>query len=310
MGQPAGRRRAQLGAADCPASTTAQREDAVVQHAAAVARSVKPEMIRARDVEGIGRLLQTGVTPAGVRRVDVYELSDGQPVRVAAADASGRSTSETHAASDALAAGVAKGSASIAHQSLAERQRARAGGRARHRSGDQAAGGRRRRQRSADRQADHRIAAHHRGLRELQPAALPDAAAAGHVPLALPDDDADDSRQRHVDGPLPGQAHHAAGADARPGRARDWRGTSRSPHRAGDPRRVRLPDRGLQLDGGGAGHQPEHAGAEEPAARGPAPVYRDDPGAHRHGSRLDRRRRAASKPSTAPPAGCSRWIAP
>ena len=70
-------------------------------------------------MEGIGRLLQTGVTPAGVRRVDVYELSDGQPVRVAAADASGRSTSETHAASDALAAGVAKGSASIAHQPLA-----------------------------------------------------------------------------------------------------------------------------------------------------------------------------------------------
>ncbi len=96
-----------------------QREDAVVQHAAAVARSVRPEMIRERDVEGIGRLLQTGVTPAGVRRVDVYELSDGHPIRVAAADASGRSTSETHAASDALAAGVAKGSASIAHQSLA-----------------------------------------------------------------------------------------------------------------------------------------------------------------------------------------------
>ncbi len=96
-----------------------QREDAVVQHAAAVARSVKPEMLRARDVEGIGRLLQTGVTPAGVRRVDVYELSDGQPIRVAAADASGRSTSETHAASEALAAGVARGSASIAHQSLA-----------------------------------------------------------------------------------------------------------------------------------------------------------------------------------------------
>ena len=96
-----------------------QREDAAVQHAKAVARTVKPEMIRERDVEGIGRLLQTGVTPAGVRRVDVYDLSDGHPVRVAAADASGRSTSETHAASDALAAGVAKGGATIAHQPLA-----------------------------------------------------------------------------------------------------------------------------------------------------------------------------------------------
>jgi two-component system nitrogen regulation sensor histidine kinase NtrY len=96
-----------------------QREEAVVRHAAAVARNVKPEMIRDRDIDGLGRLLQTGVTPASVWRVDVYELSGGQPVRVAAVDASGRSTSETQTASDALAAAVAKGSASIAHQSLA-----------------------------------------------------------------------------------------------------------------------------------------------------------------------------------------------
>jgi two-component system nitrogen regulation sensor histidine kinase NtrY len=104
-----------------------QREDAVVRHAAAVARTVRPEMIREADVEGIGRVLQTGVTPVGVRRVDVYELADGRPVRVAAADASDGSTSQTLAASEALAASVAKGSASIAHQSLANGELVQAG---------------------------------------------------------------------------------------------------------------------------------------------------------------------------------------
>ena len=104
-----------------------QREDAVVRHAAAVARTVRPEMIREHDVEGIGRVLQTGVTPVGVRRVDVYELAGGRPLRVAAADASGGSTSETHAASEALAASVAKGTASIAHQSLANGELVQAG---------------------------------------------------------------------------------------------------------------------------------------------------------------------------------------
>jgi two-component system nitrogen regulation sensor histidine kinase NtrY len=96
-----------------------QREDTVVRHAASAAATVSAEMVRGRDVAAIGRLLQTGVTPVGVRRVDVYELSKGYPVRVTAVDASGRSTSETQSASDALAAGVAKGSTSIAHQSLA-----------------------------------------------------------------------------------------------------------------------------------------------------------------------------------------------
>jgi two-component system, NtrC family, nitrogen regulation sensor histidine kinase NtrY len=95
-----------------------QREDVVVRHAAAVARTVTPDMIRQRDVDGIGRLLQTGVTPGGVRRVDVYALAGNTPTRVASADASGRSTSDAQSASDALAAGVARGSTSIAHQSL------------------------------------------------------------------------------------------------------------------------------------------------------------------------------------------------
>ena len=96
-----------------------EREDIVVRHAAAVARTVTPELIRSRDVEGIGRLIQTGVTPAGVRRVDVYALTPGAgPLRIAAADASGRSGSDAQGASDALAAGVARGSATIAHESL------------------------------------------------------------------------------------------------------------------------------------------------------------------------------------------------
>ena len=77
-------------------------------------------MLRARDVEGIGRLLQTGVTPAGVRRVEVYELSEraadprrggGRLRAIDERDARGERSRWQPASR--------RGAPSIAHQSLA-----------------------------------------------------------------------------------------------------------------------------------------------------------------------------------------------
>ena len=71
-------------------------------------------------------------------------------------------------------------------------------------------------------------------LRGLQPAARAEAAARRRVSVVLPDGHADDPRERDVDGAVPREADHAAGADARRWRARDRRGPSRPPHRARD----------------------------------------------------------------------------
>ena len=49
---------------------------------------------------------------------------------------------------------------------------------------------------------------------DYQPAARAAAAARGRLPVALPDDDADDPGQRDLDRALPRQAHHPAGAAA------------------------------------------------------------------------------------------------
>ena len=114
-------------------------------------------------------------------------------------------------------------------------------------------------------------------------------------------------------GLYPRQAHHPAGPAARRRRARDRRRPSRSPHRARDARRVRRPGRCIQQDGGRARRQPAAARtiaarsrAQEPGRRGPPPLSRDHPRAHRHRRRLLRRRRAASASSTAWRGGCWR----
>ena len=130
-------------------------------------------------------------------------------------------------------------------------------------------------------------------------------AAPGRLPVALPDDDADDSGQRDLDGPVPREADHPAGAAAGRRRARDRRRPPRSPHRAGDARRVRIAGRGVQHDGRRAGRQPAQARAlaarsraQEPAARRAAPLHRNHPRADRDRRRLGRRRRRGSRRST------------
>ena len=229
---------------------------------------------------------------------------DGQPVRVTAADASGRSTSEAHAASDALAATVAKGSASIAHQPLA--------------SGSELV------------QAGALVVDPVTG----QPAGVVVASDQLTGKLTIESQRIiaayeNYSRLRFLTRPLQGMylslflmmtlmilvsatwmGLYLAKRITRPvqmlaaGGARDWRRTSRSPHRAGDARRVRLAHRGLQLDGGGARDQPEHAGARRTCSSRTAAAIskRFWSASPRVWSRSAPT--SASKRSTARPAGC------
>ena len=152
------------------------------------------------------------------------------------------------------------------------------------------------RQRLPDRRARPALRPHRRGLRGLHPAPRAAAADRGRLPVVLPRPDAADPDQRDVDGPVPGQADHAAGAAARRRRPRDRRRAPRPPHRAGHARRVRRARRGVQHDGERAGLEPAAArslaprsGAEEPRGRRAAALSRDHPRAHRHRRRLLRR---------------------
>ena len=99
-------------------------------------------------------------------------------------------------------------------------------------------------------------------------------------------------------------------------RARDRRRPSRSPHRAGDARRVRLAGRGVQHDGGRAGGEPAQARAVQARSRTQERAARRAPPLHRNRARADRDRRDlarsptdGSKRSTARRCGCSKSIA-
>ena len=139
------------------------------------------------------------------------------------------------------------------------------------------------------------LAAHDQGVRGLHAAACAPSAARRRLPVVLRHGDAAHSGQLHVDGVLPRQAHHPAGADAVVRGARDRSGTLRPAHRARGERRVRLDDRGVQLDGGRAGVEPPAAGArggrsraEESGSRRPAALHRNDSRARRDRRRVDR----------------------
>ena len=153
---------------------------------------------------------------------------------------------------------------------------------------------------------------HRRGLRGLQPAAGAQGAARRRVPVAVPDDDAADPGQRDVAGPVPGEADHAAGRHARGRRARDRRRPPRSPHRAGDARRVRIARRGVQHDGRRAGDEPAAArttrasrwsARTSSSTRAGATSRRCSSASRRASSRSAPT--GASAPSTAPPGACS-----
>ena len=274
---------------------------AVERHAARIARDgAAPTLVRRRRRRGgRGDCSQTGVTPAGVRRGRGLRArrARARPVprrRRPSRRRRCRAARRTRR-SDALAARVSRRAAPPSRIEPLEGggELVRAG--AARRDPRRAAGRRGRRERSPVRRAGDARAADHRGLRELQPAARAEAAAAGHLPVALPDDDADDSRQRDLDGPVPRQAHHAAGAAAGRGRARDRRRPPRSPHRARDARRVRLAVEAFNTMAGGAGGQPAQARALAARSRAEEPAARRAPALHRDGARADRHRRRVAR---------------
>ena len=111
-------------------------------------------------------------------------------------------------------------------------------------------------QRLSDRRPRRAVAPHDGGLRGLPAAARAEGAAVRRLRVVLPDGDAAHPRRRDVDGPVPGEAHHPAGAVAGGGGAGDWRRPPRSPRRARDRRRVRRARRGVQQHGRGTGGEP------------------------------------------------------
>ena len=147
-------------------------------------------------------------------------------------------------------------------------------------------------------------------LRGLPAAARAEGAAVRRLPVVLPDGDAADPGRRDVDGPVPGQAHHASGAAAGGGGAGDRRRPSRSPRRAARPttssarwskRSTAWPSE-LAASRRELERSTDRSRAQAPRSRRAAPLHRDDPRAHRDGRRLGRRRRASSARSTTPAA--------
>ena len=302
--QPAGRRRAHARRSRSRGDYYREREDASSRHAAAgCATRAGRRWSRAATSEAVRRLIEGDVTAGGAcGLVEVYRLRRRGHTRCSWPRRESPALPRSEIARGERRSwprGWSRGSGE--HGARAARRRRRAGaGRVRsivdpgtkqpvgvviasdHLSGELATDSR-------------RIIAR---LRELQPAARAEAAAPGHLPVAVPDDDADDSRQRDLDGPVPREADHPAGAAAGRRRARDRRRPPRSPHRAGDARRVRLAVEAFNTMAGGAGGQPAKARAlaarsraQEPAARRAPPLHRDRARAHRHRRRVARRRR-------------------
>ena len=145
-----------------------------------------------------------------------------------------------------------------------------------------------------------RVAAHDAGVRGLPAAARAEAAADRRLPVVLPDGDADDPGRRDLDGAVPRQAHHAAGADAGGRGARDRRRPPRSPRRAArrDDEFGSLVEAFNTMAGELATSRrrlersTRRSRAQARRGRRAAPLHRDDPRAHRDRRRLGRRRRA------------------
>ena len=141
-------------------------------------------------------------------------------------------------------------------------------------------------------------AAHSGRLRSLRAAARAAPPALRRLPVVLPDDDADDSRGRRLDGTVSRQAHHRARAAARDGRQGNRgrpSGLSRR-SRNGERRRVRIAGRGVQQHGERSGEEPQAPRALDGRSRAQAPrggrappLHRDDSRADCHRRRVDRR---------------------
>ena len=299
------------------------REANVAGHATRLAREIPVAAVESGDLDGVRKAIEAEVAQGRVGLVEVYRVRQqpGVPPTVSpllAVESPGlppgdrlRGVRRSH------------GLARRRRDDRVRRPRSRSRGVAelvRAGAAIRDAGGPARRRRPRQRLSVRRVGAPrpagHRGLPEPQPAVGDAAAAAGRLPHALRDDDADDSRQRDVDRSLSRQAHHAAGPTARRRRARDWRRPSRPPDRTGDARRVRSARRGVQHDGRGAGQQPAQARAIARRSRaeerrsstsGVSTSRPSSSGSRPASSRSDPKDR--SRPSTRRRCGCSKSIA-
>ena len=264
--QPADRRRAGGGDADRAGLLPRSRGAALPATPARIARAIPVAAVEAGDLDAVRRAIEGEVAEGRVGLVEVYRSrSKAGPradvVPLVAVESPGLPRGRVRASADHLASLVAGGGTdAFAPEPLEGGGELVRGGAA-----VRDAVGPRRRRRAGERLSVGRVGdarpADHRGVPEPQPAAGDAPADSGRLPDALRHDDADDSGQRDVDRLVSGQAHHASGAAARRRRARDRRRPPRSPHRAGDARRVRIARRGVQHDGRGAGGEPAQARA-------------------------------------------------
>ena len=95
-----------------------EREDAVVQHAAAVARSLPATAVKDGDGETVRRLIEGEVAGRTVRTVEVYRLTAGTTPLLVAAARPPEARAEVLAAGEVLAARVVRGSGTTGHESL------------------------------------------------------------------------------------------------------------------------------------------------------------------------------------------------
>ena len=196
-----------------------ERQMLVSDHATRIARALAAVDLTNADVRPIRDLLAPDVTLQRVQMVEVYRVG---PSTGSLPGSSRSSMSRRRRCRRATAAPPpigwrrrrSAGSAETRSIETLGAVRRSAARRGRHPIGGRPADRRRGGDRLSDRRSGGAIAPHDAGVRELQPAARPEAAADGRLPVVLPDGDAADSGRRDVDGPVSGEADHAARPDA------------------------------------------------------------------------------------------------
>ena len=194
----------------------AEHQTVVLGHAEQIARRLSAAALQSGDVASLRAAIEGDVRQGRVGLVEVYRVrSNGPPTPVVAVESPSLPRGHARASADLLAARIATGSGdSTTHDALDERWRTSS--RRRHRSGPIVRSAHRRRDRERlprgiDRAeltpADGRLPG-------LQPPARPQARPRGGLSFRLPDDDADDSCQRNMDGAVSRQADHPSGAAA------------------------------------------------------------------------------------------------
>jgi two-component system, NtrC family, nitrogen regulation sensor histidine kinase NtrY len=98
-----------------------EREDIVARYAARLAQTVPANAIRSADSSTIRRVIEAEVLQGRIRRVEVYALVSGDdPVPLVAAQSPSLPRADVRASTDRLAARVAAGAVSIAHEPLTD----------------------------------------------------------------------------------------------------------------------------------------------------------------------------------------------